>query len=165
MDFSTAPTPITLSNIGDKVYMKAITENPIENWGYSESYPPCKFTINGKVAASGSIQYLLKSDGSRMDVPENGFINMFANCQTLTTTPDLPATTLGKNCYNNMFSCCLALTNEPNLPATTLGDNCYEGMFEAVYSVDKYHMKSSMSNVYNWSEHGIVGPGKIVYDL
>ena len=54
---------------------------------------------------------------------------MFCNCTSLTTAPDLPATTLAKYCYQAMFSACTSLTITPELPATTLADGCYNNMF------------------------------------
>ena len=50
------------------------------------------------------------------------------NC-LLTHSPDLPATTLGRNCYRSMFFGCSSLTAAPELPATTLADSCYFYMF------------------------------------
>ena len=54
---------------------------------------------------------------------------MFVNCTSLTTAPELPATTLAPSCYAIMFTGCTNLTIAPELPATTLADNCYGGMF------------------------------------
>ena len=54
---------------------------------------------------------------------------MFNGCSSLTSAPALPATTLAENCYSGMFNDCTSLTTAPALPATTLADNCYEGMF------------------------------------
>jgi hypothetical protein len=55
---------------------------------------------------------------------------MFANCTSLTTAPELPATTLADECYNCMFNGCTSLTTVPKiLPATTLVSYCYNGMF------------------------------------
>ena len=35
--------------------------------------------------------------------------NKFSNCTSLTTAPELPATTLANNCYSKMFSGCTSL--------------------------------------------------------
>lgn len=61
--------------------------------------------------------------------------NMFENCRSLTTAPELPATTLATNCYQNMFRRCTRLTTAPALPATTLAGHCYDSMFEECYSL------------------------------
>ena len=54
---------------------------------------------------------------------------MFYNCTSLTTAPELPATTLASKCYHSMFFGCTNLTTVPQLPATTLTDYCYSYMF------------------------------------
>ena len=66
---------------------------------------------NGKVSASGNIQYLLDQTGERMDVPNNCYNSMFYDCSSLTTAPELPATTLTSYCYDNMFSNCTNITS------------------------------------------------------
>lgn len=60
---------------------------------------------------------------------EWAYSNMFAGCTSLTTAPELPATTLANNCYSNMFYNCTSLTTAPELPATTLAEGCYYSMF------------------------------------
>ena len=60
---------------------------------------------------------------------------MFFRCTSLTTAPELPATTLAESCYNNMFDGCSYLTTAPELPATTLDSNCYSGMFKGCTSL------------------------------
>jgi hypothetical protein len=55
---------------------------------------------------------------------------MFYNCRSLSTAPSiLPATTLATHCYYYMFYGCSSLTTAPELPATTLANNCYGSMF------------------------------------
>jgi len=60
---------------------------------------------------------------------ERCYESMFYGCTSLTTAPALPATTLTSNCYFYMFDGCTSLTTAPALPATTLTDNCYSSMF------------------------------------
>ena len=60
---------------------------------------------------------------------------MFYNCTSLTTAPELPATTLVSNCYQNMFQDCTSLTTAPELPATTLAQGCYTNMFNGCTSL------------------------------
>ena len=57
------------------------------------------------------------------------YADMFFNCSSLTTAPELPATTLARSCYSDMFYGCSSLTAAPELPATTLADDCYNTMF------------------------------------
>ena len=117
---------LTLSNVGDKVYFRAKTENQTIGSSDSNYY---QFVMTGKIAASGNIQTLLKADGSRTDAPGYCYNYMFQNCSSLTTAPELPATTLANGCYNYMFSYCTSLTSAPELPATTLAEYCYQGIF------------------------------------
>jgi len=55
--------------------------------------------------------------------------NMFSNCTSLVTAPQLNATTLASNCYCYMFKGCTSLVTAPQLNATTLTKNCYYHMF------------------------------------
>jgi hypothetical protein len=61
---------------------------------------------------------------------------MFDGCTSLTTAPELPATTLADYCYEYMFYGCTSLTTAPELPATTLNESCYENMFQGCTSLN-----------------------------
>ena len=147
---------ITLTNVGDKVYFKAVGQN--QSLASSpENYH--RFDFIGEFEASGNVNSLLEEDetvartmslenrqfcyaylfsGTALTTaPElpattlayGCYAMMFQNCQNLTTAPDLPATTLANWCYYTMFYNCTALTTAPELPAYTLVDSCYAGMF------------------------------------
>ena len=93
-----------------------------------------KFVMTGKIAASGNIMSLLYGDNFEGQVSLSGkdycFYNLFNNCSSLTTSPELPATTLAVSCYSYMFGSCTSLTAVPkSLPATTLAESCYKNMF------------------------------------
>jgi hypothetical protein len=60
---------------------------------------------------------------------------MFYGCTSLTTIPELPATTLADRCYYSMFQGCTSLTTIPELPATTLADYCYTAMFQGCSNI------------------------------
>ncbi|MBQ9247440.1 MAG: hypothetical protein IJ171_02515 [Ruminococcus sp.] len=63
---------------------------------------------------------------------------MFYGCESLTAAPEqLPATTLANRCYSSMFEGCKSLTAAPELPATTLADSCYYGMFSGCESLSE----------------------------
>jgi len=74
--------------------------------------------------------------------------NMFRNCTSLVTTPELPATTLATNCYNAMFMGCTSLVTAPELPATYLVNYCYNAMFNGCTSLNyiKAMFTSTQSN-------------------
>ena len=114
---------ITLNN-GEKVYIYG--DNPT-SW-YETYYSP-HFSMTGTIKASGNIQSLISKD-----CPENVtysylYRGMFYNCTSLTTAPELPATTLGIGCYRQMFRNCTSLTIAPELPATTFNTSSYYQMF------------------------------------
>ena len=61
------------------------------------------------------------------------YANMFCNCSSLETAPELPATILAYYCYYSMFYGCTSLTTAPELPATDFTDltpYCYFYMFK-----------------------------------
>ena len=66
---------------------------------------------------------------SKTSLASHCYQNMFYGCTSLTTAPELPATTLAYNCYEFMFQNCTSLTTAPALPATTLASSCYYNMF------------------------------------
>ena len=117
----TCGTTISLSK-GDKLYMWSDDTNAMSE---SDSIYK-KFAMTGKISASGDIQSLLNGSDT---APKFGYYCMFYKCTSLTTAPELPATTLANHCYDRMFEFCSSLTTAPELPATTLADNCYDTMF------------------------------------
>ena len=149
----TLGTAIALSNVGDKVKFKG-TNGVLSSSSDTNFH---KFVMTGKIAASGKITSL--NTNYDIDYVDNYcYRNLFSGCTSLTTAPELPATTLGTACYYSMFngckslvngpssigvsntkmtysactfmfSGCTALTTAPELPATTLAPYCYRGMF------------------------------------
>ena len=107
---------------GDKMYLKSDDEIPM-----SESNSIYKnFVMTGSIAASGNIMSLLNFSTTLRDY---AFYKLFGDCTSLTTAPELPATTLAANCYSGMFRVCTSLTTAPALPATVLMPSCYNLMF------------------------------------
>ena len=74
---------------------------------------------------------------------------MFQGCTSLTTAPELPATTLADSCYSSMFYVCSSLTQAPALPATTLADYCYYYMFSGCTSLNKIEVAFTEWNPLN----------------
>jgi hypothetical protein len=72
----------------------------------------------------------------------------------LTTTPELPATTLAKSCYAYMFQNCTNLTTVPSvLPAKILTDDCYECMFQDCTSlVEAPELPAHQCSNYSYSD-------------
>ena len=96
------------------------------------------FVITGRIAASGSVMSLIDGKGETTVIPNDYcFYHLFSRCESLTQTPQLPATTLAKDCYSGMFVGCTSLTQAPKLPATKLADYCYSGMFTECTNLTK----------------------------
>ena len=93
--FVVGTTTVTLANIGDKMYVRATSANT--GMGSSSSNYN-KFVMEGKISASGNVDTLLDQNGNA---------------------------TLDFYCYRNLFNDCTSLTSAPELPATTLADYCY----------------------------------------
>jgi hypothetical protein len=85
------------------------------------------------------------------------YVSMFHNCSSLTTAPKLPATTLAEHCYARMFSCCTSLTTAPELPATTLAKWCYQYMFESCTKLNYIKMLATDISVYNCLDSWVSG--------
>ena len=114
---------------GDKMYLKSDDEI-----SFSENYGNIykNFVMTGSIAASGNIMSLLNFSTT---LPDYAFCRLFLRCGSLTTAPDLPATTINLSCYSYMFSRCTSLTTAPALPATTLVNRCYNSMFQGCTSL------------------------------
>ena len=118
---------ISLSD-GDKMYLKSDDETPIAEQTYIYKY----FIMSGSISASGNIMSLLNFSDTLTDY---AFFDLFKDCTSLTTAPELPPTTLTRSCYSNMFYGCTSLTQAPTLPATTLANDCYHSMFNGCTSL------------------------------
>ena len=130
--FTVGVDSVDLINADDKAFIRATGSNA----SFSESKSKfIHFVITGSVSSSGNIMSLLDKDCSGTSVPNFAFNFLFVDNATLTTAPDLPATTLATGCYGGMFSGCSSLTTAPELPATTLAEACYAYMFSGCSSL------------------------------
>lgn len=117
---------ITLSNIGDSIYMRNTSETPTPLSTTSGAY--YWFDMTWSIAASGDVNYLLCKNSTTEITYWYTFFRLFYNCTSLTTPPKLPATVYNY-CYYEMFRWCSSLTTVPELPATRMYDSCYWNMF------------------------------------
>lgn len=115
-------TNISLNN-SDKVYVRGvlISDNSISDY--------TNFKMSGKIAASGNCNALWNYQDLSAPLKQHCGQSMFSCCASLTTAPELPATTLADYCCSSMFEGCTSLTQAPELPATELAYNCYVNMF------------------------------------
>ena len=91
---------------------------------------------NVQVACSGDIRTLVDYENyATVSTANARFCSLFESCRSLTSAPELPATTLTEYCYYLMFHDCTSLTVAPELPATTLASYCYANMFRGCTSL------------------------------
>ena len=121
-------TSIPLNN-GDKVYVRGVLSDDNTSSKYT------RFKMSGKIAASGNCNAIWNYQDLNAPLKAYCGYNMFSHCISLTTAPELPATTLTENCYSMMFSGCSSLTVTPELPATELAYSCYANMFNSCTSL------------------------------
>jgi hypothetical protein len=132
----------TLLNAGDTVFLRKVGDyamlkgnNPN---GFSKSLDSYThfFMSNGYssyLKASGSVMSLIDGTGRSKTIPNDYcFYRLFAECNALDNSPELPATTLTKECYREMFygSFSLAVVDFNLLPAKQMTEGCYRGMFK-----------------------------------
>ena len=125
---------ITLTNKGDKVYIKADLNAKPSNSQYTH-LTVLNSSTDTKIRARGNIASLNKGTDDAyktnyLTADDHGYLFLFMNCKSLVQAPELPATTLMGNCYDSMFYGCTSLVNAPALPATELSGACYAYMFE-----------------------------------
>ena len=122
---------VTLTNIGDSVKYRGVISGNL-----SIDISTRRFYMSKKISASGSIMSMYNNNPDDTEIVyKSAFANMFYGCTSLTTAPELPATTIINSCYNGMFNGCTNLTTAPELPATSLFDYCYGGMFRGCTSL------------------------------
>ncbi len=85
------------------------------------------------IDVSGSVMSLIDGTGRSKTIPNDFcFYRLFMECNALSHTPELPATTLTKDCYREMFYSCLSLIEVDSnlLPVKQMTEGCYRGMFK-----------------------------------
>ena len=112
------------------------------------NYAYFSFTKGAEVACSGDIRTLVnKEEYASADTKEVRYYGLFHNCMTLTSAPELPATTLANDCYGYMFNYCILLKKAPQLPAEQLAVRCYSYMFTHCMSLEEAPTLSAKSLV------------------
>lgn len=147
-------SPVTLSNIGDKIYLRGNNSSFASN---TTVYNMLMTSQHSKVG--GNIMSLLdkeveqtvisnqhcfsnffKNNKNLIDASDLRlsatslsyycYYNMFQSCSSLTDASfELPATVAVNYCCTNMFSGCTALKNAPHISATNAQKNCFSYMF------------------------------------
>ena len=116
---------------GEAGNLRFRAKSPIGTATDSENYYQISFGIEEtSVECTGDIRTLVDWENyAKANTATARFCHLFQNCSSLTTAPELPATTLASDCYYGMFQYCSSLTTAPELPATTLANGCYRAMF------------------------------------
>ena len=149
---NTGTTPVTLANIGDRVYFRtkgSTVGNPFSTGDMKYRY----FTLSKKAGAHGNIMSLARGDIKTTVIPSAYyFYALFDSCANLTSAPKLPATTLTNYCYDSMFYDCSGLEAAPELPATALAMGCYYYMFYGCTSLaSATELKASSVSQYGYA--------------
>lgn len=122
---------ITLSNIGDSIYMRNTSETTTGFSNNTSNY--YYFVLSWDINASWDVTSLINKNLTNTLTNNYCFYYLFRKSSSdtvLKTTPNLSATTLTTYCYFWMFINCAWLTIIPKLPALTLAWNCYNSMFQ-----------------------------------
>ena len=133
----------TLSADGGKLYVRGTGNTYITSGGGDKGSfygDTSNWVLSGsEISCCGNIENLLDyatvAKGEHPTMSDYCYAKMFYDCTSLTTAPELPATTLAGSCYYYMFSGCTSLTTAPELPATTLAGSCYYYMFSGCTSL------------------------------
>lgn len=149
-------TPITLANIGDKVYFRAGTGGNTTFARDTGTYH--NFTLSGLAGCHGNIMSLIDGDD-----PDNVTLTgtyalamLFRGCRNLTKAPEMPAINLTADCYHGTFWECSSLVLAPYLPAKTLPDSCYDTMFYQCTSLTTLSLAATTLgyNSLSWMNYG-----------
>ena len=123
---------VFMRNVGDKALLRG--NNPD---GFSKSLDSyTHFFMNdfsSYLLTSGSVMSLIDGTGRSKTIPNDFcFYRLFMDCNALSNLPELPATTLTKECYREMFYNCFILdgVDKDLLPAKQMAEGCYRGMFK-----------------------------------
>lgn len=104
------------------------------------NYTNFVFSTASPVACSGNVMHLFDYTQDLTAFPDQnnttrGVKYLFSNCSVLTSSPELPATTLCNYCYSDMFLNCTSLVTMPDLPATVINEGAYYYMFSGCTSL------------------------------
>ena len=119
--FEVGTTTVTLANIGDKMYMRATSAGNTGMGCYSSDYGGFiynRFVMAGKISASCNVDTLLNQNVNAT-LTFACYYGLFEYCTSLTSAPELPATTLADYCYKLMFHGCTSLTTAPTIKTYT----------------------------------------------
>ena len=121
-------TQLSSSNDG-KLFMRGKNNTYFTHAIITGSNKYFRFALQSgkRIQCHGNIENLLDYEtvaaGNHPTMADQCCYYMFYNCTSLTTAPDLPATTLNGSCYYRMFYDCTSLTGQIHLPASVSGNS------------------------------------------
>lgn len=136
---STGGTIIAILNNGNKLLVKGLNDS-YASITYPNLYEN-GFDSIGPYNVSGNIMSMVYGDsfyGNNALTAQCVFQGLFAESKLISAENlVLPATTLASGCYSEMFRNCTSLTTAPELPATMLASGCYLLMFDGCTSLTR----------------------------
>ena len=133
--WSHSSTKYSHFTITGDVYLSGNVMGLVDNGTNTKFYIPCGYCFYDLFFGSTGITSISKNFLPAKNLASYCYWQMFYDCHSLTTAPELPAATLADSCYKSMFQNCSSLTTAPELPATTLADSCYYYMFSGCRSL------------------------------
>lgn len=121
--------------VGEKIIWKCTSPVIDRTYGCGNFTSNNDFIVYGNIM---SLVYGDSFIGQTSLLDGRQFRAMFYNSTYLTSAEHLimPATTLTQSCCSEMFHNCTSLTTAPELPALTLIQGCYNAMFEGCTSLN-----------------------------
>lgn len=147
--FVVGTTTVTLANIGDKMWLRAVSTNSAMANSYNSNYN--YFVMRGQIEASGNINSLLNKNPDLVTTcPVYAYVCLFSGCTALVDAQNLKlaSTTASTNCYGHkMFYNCTNLVNGPEIMATNLLSVAYsaEYMFQGCSSLQSVKIHATGS--------------------
>lgn len=136
----TITTPTLIA--GDSVYFRGqatlISKSSSKYSRFTTSSPTFK------ISASGSVMSLIGNSNTLTDF---AFYNLFQGCTSLTTAPELPATTLKISCYNTMFRACTQLNKITMLATDISANSCLLSWVTAVATTGTFIKHPAMTTL------------------
>ena len=145
---------ITLSNKGDRVYIKANHPGTTANPTPYTHIRVLNESTNTKIQARGNIASLNYASNDEYKtnyyntLPEACYVGLFMGCKSLVKAPDLPAVNLSKLCYRSMFSGCTNLKYIYSA-AANMASNCTLEWVKGVASTGDFYAQSPA--IVNWT--------------
>ena len=129
--FYVGSTVISLKRVGDRVYFR---QGSSDRQYAKNTSNYNNFKITGRVAASGSLKSMRRH--SYNTVFNFYFANLFKDCTSLISAPELPDPALTAGYYFGMFENCTSLITAPDvLPAKYITQSAYSYMFAGCSSL------------------------------